>query len=427
MEVGNMNSKKLYMIFVTLPGFLFVLLFGIYWWLVIKYTVNMPFWDDYTATLIFLNNFLSSETFWEKVSLVFSQHNEHRIVFNRIVELLQLTFFGEINFSHQVFVGNIGWMLTAIICFKVFDKSDRSLWYFLPVVLMMTSITHYEIMLWAMGSLQNYYQMFFVFGSIYFLTGPINKKSQFAVYIFVPIALFTSGGSVWLIPIVLFHYILKKDYKNASKFAIYCCFLLWVYFDLFNYVRPGHHPNPYDSVNNLSKFFMYVACFLGSIFPNDKPIMAVSYSAFLFLLASLTLFFGSWKKNQFYIYSITFLIFSSLMAAITRSGLGIGQAFSSRYSIYSILFFVFVYLFCLNTFKSKYLLRTIGGLSIAISIMVFSLSLYKDESKMQDHSNKMRDEGIVTWFEKSEVKRIFAKSKKLGVYDADANIIFDRN
>lgn len=405
------------------PVLLFVLLFGIYWYLVIKYTVNIPFWDDYTAVIIFLNNFLSAETLWEKVYLVFKQHNEHRIVFNRVVALLQLKVFSEINFAHLVFLGNIGWVFMTILCFKKFREKKYTLWYFLPVVLFMFSITHYEIMLWAMGSLQNYYQMLFVFISIFFLTEPINNKSQICIYIFVSLALFTSGGSVGLIPIVLFHYLVKKEYKIALKFALYCCFFLWVYFDLFNYVRPGHHPNPYDSIRNLSQFVTYVACFLGNIYPRDKQIWAMTYSVFLLVLTCVALFWGGWKKNEFCAYSISFLLFSAVMAAITRSGFGVDQAFSSRYSIYSILLFVFVYLLLLRICSAKYLVRTIGVFSIVFSLLVFSLSLNKYEKNMQAHLTKMKDISNTTFFKIEKAKKILAKSKKLGVYDAEKYFI----
>ena len=82
-------------------------------WAELRYDVNMPYFDDYDSVLNWLVTFSQPGSFMNKLELLFRQHNEHRIVFDRLVELMELHTLGVVNF----------------ICLDFLDFSDFAFWF----------------------------------------------------------------------------------------------------------------------------------------------------------------------------------------------------------------------------------------------------------------------------------------------------------
>src|ERR1039458_9187098 len=89
--------------------FYFILLFLspiIYFIYVNKYTLNIPWEDDYDAILSFLCNTKKTNGF-DNLSLYLSQQNEHRILSSTIIFSLYDHIFGTINFRGLILIGNL--------------------------------------------------------------------------------------------------------------------------------------------------------------------------------------------------------------------------------------------------------------------------------------------------------------------------------
>ena len=65
--------------------------------------LDIPFIDDYNALLDFVIQYLRSNSIKEKLHFIFRQHNEHRIVYARLVVLLDYYVFGCTNLRHLIF------------------------------------------------------------------------------------------------------------------------------------------------------------------------------------------------------------------------------------------------------------------------------------------------------------------------------------
>src|SRR5699024_204001 len=109
---------------------------GTYFFIVYHYSVNIPFWDDYTHLNV-ITEFINSDSLLEQIKLLFSLHNEHRIVFARLITLAELILSGEVNFITLIMLGNLSLLGIAILLFLTFDKTHRQdfKWhtiYFLP-------------------------------------------------------------------------------------------------------------------------------------------------------------------------------------------------------------------------------------------------------------------------------------------------------
>ncbi|GAB3975186.1 hypothetical protein GCM10028806_32310 [Spirosoma terrae] len=84
---------------------------------------NIPWFDDYENIPYFLNRFLQAPSFSEKMAALFRPNNEHRVVYARLVVLVQYFLTGGINFGNLMLWGNAG--LVLMICLLYFALSKR--------------------------------------------------------------------------------------------------------------------------------------------------------------------------------------------------------------------------------------------------------------------------------------------------------------
>ena len=72
------THRLLFYLFSSIPAIYYL-------WHVFAYSENIPAWDDYHSVFVFINDFITSSDFRSRFDLIISQHNEHRIIVNRIV------------------------------------------------------------------------------------------------------------------------------------------------------------------------------------------------------------------------------------------------------------------------------------------------------------------------------------------------------
>ena len=128
----------------------FILLGGIHVFLITRYAVDIPDWDDYDAVLGFLSDFQLAKSGAEKIMLLFSQHNEHRIAIDRIISLFDFWLFGKINFYHLIFIGNFFLVVFGYFLFTFFQTRIKEVTglllvlYSLPIPLLIFNMESYE-------------------------------------------------------------------------------------------------------------------------------------------------------------------------------------------------------------------------------------------------------------------------------------------
>ncbi len=376
----------------------------IYLWTVLKYSVNMPYWDDYGAVLDFLNNFVVANV-KEQIKLLFSQHNEHRIVFNKIIELMQYKLLGEVNFLYLIIIGNVGWFMTLVLLWKYSKKQNITIVAFSPVVLIMLSFVHFELMAWAMASLEQYYQILFSLLAIYFL---VNNKLKVA-FIFMIVSVFTGGGGVVLAPIFLLYAISSKNLKHIFLTLIVSISILLVYFVFLNYSKPGHHPSIAAVISDPILLITYMLTFIGNI--GKTKIISIVIGS---ILISLFALIGKkmYKKEPFLFWSILFILVTASATGLARAGFGVEQALLSRYSIYSVSLVSLIYLSYMSIFK----LRFIYFLGLLFGVLSFIFWFANGIQCLDANSKRLKTELLFPNLEYAE--SILKKSDELGVFSS---------
>ena len=149
MRTPETSSLQLAVAFsLLLPGLLFV------GW-IFRFAVNVPQWDDFSvlATLRYLKEFGDFATRLRSL-LVF--HNEHRIVYTRLVAWVVTGFGNEpINFRGLLFVGNASVLGLLWLLFASFRRSGLPAWAWVPVPFLLVQMQYFENCFFAMASLQN--------------------------------------------------------------------------------------------------------------------------------------------------------------------------------------------------------------------------------------------------------------------------------
>ncbi|OGF51070.1 MAG: hypothetical protein A2231_13115 [Candidatus Firestonebacteria bacterium RIFOXYA2_FULL_40_8] len=334
-----------------------------YYLTVYLYAVNVPLSDDFPTVLGFLTSFFSLNSLSEKLRLLFSQHNEYRIVLSRLVSLLVYKINGVIDFRILIFTGNIMLLPALYAVYSSFKKNKDKLKYFLPAVFVIAVPQFIGSIFWTTSALQNISCLAFSLITFALLKkeGALRTLTAFA---FALLAVFSSGNGLLLLPAVIFFLLITKRKKTAFYWSAGTLFVLLGYF--YGYTTPVHE-KVYYAVNPLSivEFFFI---FLGS-----PVVFSVGYMKSLLganaelIIRSLSIISGGaviayfiylTKKKYYRANPVIFIVFilffiTAAAAAVTRSGIGPMQAFASRYRIIPLFLFALVYLSFIEITKEK--------------------------------------------------------------------------
>ncbi len=371
-----MTKTTSYKIAITIITFAFLL----YLWAILKFTAYMPFADDYSVVLRSLNTYTAPDAdMIQKFKMLFYQHMESRLVFNKIIELLQYYIFGQVNFLYLVLIGNMGWLLTIYLFWKYSIKNQIvSVITFVPVALMMLAFSHSSLMTWAMGSLQQYWQLFFALYSIYLLTNK-HFTQAFIIMIF---AIFTSGGGIILIPLFLLYFLTHKYWKLLGISFILSVLILLFYFVALDYKRIDH--NIYLFFDYPLSIILFLLTFLGN-FGASYPLAAYIGGTLILLYIWISKYL--FKYMPFLAWSILYIIITACLVTISRSEHGLIFALPSRYSIYSISFLALIYLGYMKRYqqnKAIYFLGFLVGLSIFIFHFIHKLPYFEQRKHIAE-------------------------------------------
>jgi len=403
------------------------------------YAVNIPNYDDYNAVLNFLLRFQDTDSWRDKINLVYAQHNEHRIVTDKIFILLDYCVFGKVSFRHLIFLSNTFLLSILVLLFIGHRASRKSMYYFLPVPLILLNIGSGELLLWAMSSVQIIGTFALALWCIYFLfsSNAIAFEVRFWIALLLGlIATFSSGNGFLVLVICLVGLLIQRQkYVYSAIWLVITLLATMMYFK--GYVTPEGHPDIFHTLASkphllISHFFVL----LGNYFSIGTPFqLAIKIFSGFFIFSVILYYFWNAKLHKInpgYLYSTWFLVVTCMATSLSRSGFGVDQAQTSRYQLCSYLVVVFVYLSLIavldvkeKTYKaSPWLFSGFSVLCIALYILNFRY--YLPELKASGQLLKL---GMVSYTDRTipsllgytdqkEAREILMKSEASGIYDA---------
>lgn len=407
-----MSTPKIYSHLRFFDGLLinaFIFAGIIYCITIYRYSFNQPVGDDYDAILLFLNQYVVAQPF-EQLQLIFLQHNEHRILLTRLASVIDLKLFGHINFTHLIWLGNLGWSIAIAGFWHFAKKYQISITEFAPVAIALLSFSHFEMMTWAMTSISQYWQVCFGILAIGFM---VNNRHKSALFFYVA-AIFTSGGGIILVPILNAYYLLQKKWHEFSITVFLTLTILSVYFLLLPYRSPPSS-RILDALMQPQLILSYFVGFTGGLGNNiDTGIITILVTGGILCVLFFLRFKYMYKSTPFLWWVAIYVCLTAILTALNRSFLGIASSGDSRYSEYSLLFYACIYLAYLLSASSKIARNKIVWIGFIFSIILFSYWHEQSKRPLIDRHHWLVND-IQTHPNWPEAQRIKARSIELGI------------
>ena len=404
-KVSTRKYNYLWLAFMILP-----LLF--FYYIIFSHTDNIPFKDDYSL-LESIYKMDSSTTFSEWSKSFFSQVNQHRFGFERIVMWIIYKILGNENIKAQIIIGNSFLLGILYIFIRIFRNLNISYAYFTPLPLILFNLTYFENATWGIAAIQNTPIIFFALLTVHFLSLQ-SKQSFYWAILFATLSLFTSGNGlgIWVVGIVVL--VLQKRWKNLVAWGLIMIFLFVFYF-LYDYEiissdRTNLIRHPFINVQ-------YILAFWGNVFFQNIP---HPYSPTRYLDITLCILAGlfisgimaalCWKifKEHFQNLSyntlilvggLFFLACTGLMLVLSRPAeikiINGGEFLSRRYMLFGAVFLCLGYLAYLYLSKERKIIRQLGLICfIPIGIFLNINSYYTSLSDVYRQQQELRLDGF---------------------------------
>jgi hypothetical protein len=287
------------------------------------------------------------------VSDLFVRQNEGRMVFPRIAWLV-IQAMTKYNTKAQMYFSWVLVSLAGLLLFCIYlrksssDNTPKRFLVFLPVLLMLNGFWQYESILWGDGV--QYFVIFSVVATFALLE--VSKKIDVWFGFSVVTAIVASlsavyGPIVW--PVGLLQMLLSRSKGYLCKTFLWClagAVTLVSFF--YGYVTPPTHPPLSYVLSNPVVGTEYFLTLLGA--PFGMPDMRMSQGfGLVIVLVGVIVAIQSYKgkllrQNAVWISLVLFVFLTSLACMIGRSGFGVGQALSSRYTSVTALGIIGLYL-----------------------------------------------------------------------------------
>lgn len=402
-----------------------------FFWMFFSYTVDIPVNDDYKAVLNFINQIINAESFSEKLSLIFSQHNEHRIVYDRLWTIISYKLQGHVDFNTLAFIGNLSLAGIFAIFYKKWREASLSLIYLLPVSVLLFNISFWENMTFAMAALSNFTIFMFSLASLYFITKKeISRVDTILSMSFFVMAVFTQGGGLMLIPVIAAILWYRKQHKVLYVFLGLSLLLAAFYF--YGYQKPDEATTLSNTLTNLKiRSLLFSFAFLGNafnyylIFTNDindsiaiTTIIGVFFLA-CYLYAAKTRYY---QKNLFSFAVMSLVVITSFATGFSRSHMGLETAGASRYRIAGIVFVIALLFWAIDTFGKSKNIKPVVIVASTIYFLFFGLNQYeylsyrKYKSMMGALRYHSGDYSQLNGFEQEYYNKVLASSAENDTY-----------
>ena len=332
-----------------------------------NYSLNLPIYDDWEAILKFMINWSNSSKI-QKIILLFSQHNEHRILSSRIVYILYYHFCHRINFVSLIIIANLQLVVIAGIIFYFSQNILKGIGGILAIVISICVFdpSNFENSNFAMAGMQNYGIIMFFLISLYFYSLKSSKYYILFLAVFFQFLCAFSSGNGFMAGLALVVFNLFNMNTLKTKVCI-TGFIIFTTSYFCNY----HSPGPSHVSTNIPIIIYFFLKLSGAHFERDYKLIRILIALVLYTVLVLCLFYKMNKEKYLYkikdlnllpLLSLLFFILLSITSlSILRSGGedGVGKASCSRYFIYPNLLTAIVFIILLlriQPFKYRWII-----------------------------------------------------------------------
>lgn len=325
----------------------------VYLFYVHKFAVNIPRQDDYDVMLGFMSRYKAA-TGSEKLSLLISQHNEHRIAGSHLISVLYYSVFGALNFRHLIFINGFMLLLSFGIIAYWIRKAMPQFWALVVLVLSlcMFDLNNAENMNFASSGMQHYgVLLLFAASVLLFASG---KKWMLPMALLLQVLCIFSGNNGVLGAVVLVLFNLLQ--RNKPAIIVSLAGLL-AFVPLYCYQYNGGGNSFYTLAP--AKVLPYLLHIAGAHFSYTYGVYAA-----LAILAILLVVVPAGKKmtrEMMPLLCVLLFVLGTIASiAVFRGGLPLTSSYAGMYYIYAHLLVALAFAFVLYELRSKVFVSILG-------------------------------------------------------------------
>jgi hypothetical protein len=341
-------SKKPWLVFCAIP--LLLLAFVLY-----KNLLNIPFGDDIYVMDMF-NLLHEADSVWDKIGIIFGQHNEHRIALSRSLALLQYQLMGTIDLRIWSILGNLSLLFIVALFYQHIGEQK---WWIVPVAFIIIC-TASNTLIPMQNS--NLFSVVFGLAALHF----VLKKSPVAIFLTflcTILSIFSNSGGFALMAIISVVFFFQKRYSLLGIWLLCCLALIGSYYH--NYQPLYRHPSSELLFYQLPRAAVFFIAFAGSIGFKVLPTGALFIG-----LSAIAIYRKYYLQNPFIFLGVMYCLMMAGMTTIMRYEYGIDSAITERYRIYSMVFGACSVILVRNflTGYSSVIQKSAFGISLLFSI-----------------------------------------------------------
>jgi hypothetical protein len=326
--------------------------------LILQYSIDVPYWDQWEIALLFDKVAQGSLSLGD----LFDQQNEYRQFFPNLIFLA----LGWITYWNVRYEMLVSFLLACSISFNVYSLGKLTINANQAQRLLILSISNIFIFSpvqyenWLFGIQIIYFiPIFCITTCIVLAYSRLSTHTKFLICMSLStISTFSSANGIlcWIVVLPLLALSQTWDELIRKKWLIFTWvlgFALNGFFYLYNYQKPIHHPSLLEAFIRPFHALIYFLVFLGGLRGSEKYqililiMSAVIGTILISLLILLCLYllrfsaiFTLWYRVFGWLMISTYSVFTALMATVARSGFGVQQALSSRYTTFSLYILV---------------------------------------------------------------------------------------
>lgn len=348
------------------------------------FAVNIPSYDDYAATLIFiqLHFFQNTDPIVGKFLALFVPHGEHYIVISRLSAALAYIYSGTINFTVLVWYQNLYLLGTFALIIQVIRRQNLPL---LPILIPITffffNLSFWQVSFYYWGGIQYYVVFFFAFLALFNLDKATlnNRFPFFLAIIFATLSIFSFGNGILTLPVGFFLLAAQGKTKYLWVWTVFGAICVGFFLSGFH---PSFASKPAFNFMWMARlFFTYLGSFL---FVNPAS-QFWRYTNIVFCFVAGLGVFYLWLRMLFKGYAfqkpllyclLTLPILTGLLIALARFDTKAAGGIAPRYQFFSACIPVFLLIIYYEYLQKKY--RNLVKPIVFASAMVWVLSFWNN-------------------------------------------------
>jgi|GEM_PF-5956397 len=323
------------------------------------FAVDIPIADDFASTLRYILNIESARfTLSEKVRLTFGQHMEHKIVFSRLVALIQYLVLDRVDLYRLILLQNAIHLAWIPILGYLFYRLPRPVsgWLLLPPVLLLFNLNLWESSLWVSSGLQSYPAAIFTVLSLILFdrasrdtsASPLRLSFLLACGSAV-LACFSFGSGFLCLLTGLLLLLLKRANRwTIGTWIVVSVLIATLYF--VDYQKPRESAPMILALQHPLQIIKFLVKYCGSwSYYNvvDRPAILVNFLFCYLLGGGLMLYLAYlvyrryWAQNPLVFTILTNLLLIAALLSVSRYAVGSYGPVISRYQLFACLLLAF--------------------------------------------------------------------------------------